>query len=123
MQQTFKFNNYKTALSEATIEQIGNFAIEAISEEDQFYYYLLVKTYLGTTHIFSYGPIIPDIDSLLDNYYLNYTKLPYNEKKLITFITKWLNDSKKNITIVNDITEAEFINNIKDIQSIVLNIK
>lgn len=115
MEKTFKFNNYKTALNEITIPAVGDFVIEAINEDDQFYYYLLVKTYLGTTNIYWYGPIIPDINELLDKYSCNYFKMSYNEKKLNSFIDKWLNDSKKKISAVNIITATDFINNIKDI--------
>ena len=40
----FDFANELKATNFIDIDNIGNFALEAVNEDDGFYYYLLVKT-------------------------------------------------------------------------------
>ena len=84
----FEFDNQYVPQNFIEIENIGNVCIEAINETDGLFYYLLIKTSLGTTSIFEYGPVIPDIDKLFDNYNVSFNREPYNEKKLRIFISK-----------------------------------
>ena len=95
------------------IPQLGNFALEAIDEENGFYYYFLMKTSLGTSVVFNFGPIIPDFDNLPDTYNVTYQKLSFNDKKMKLFVSKWLNDSKKKITAANLITQEELYRDLK----------
>ena len=111
----FEFDNQYVPQNFIEIENIGNVCIEAINETDGLFYYLLIKTSLGTTSIFEYGPVIPDIDKLFDNYNVSFNREQYNEKKLKIFISKWLNDRMKKITAANKIEEKSFLDNYKDI--------
>lgn len=111
----FEFDNQYVPQNFIEIENIGNVCIEAINETDGLFYYLLIKTSLGTTSIFEYGPVIPDIDKLFDNYNVSFNREQYNEKKLKIFISKWLNDRMKKITTANIIEEKTFLDNYKDI--------
>lgn len=110
-----EFNNQYVPQNILEIESVGNVCIEAINENDGLFYYLLIKTSLGTTSIFEYGPVIPDIDKLYDNYLVSFNRMQYNEKKLNMFIIKWLNDRMKKITAANIIEEKVFLDNYKDI--------
>lgn len=110
-----EFNNQYVPQNILEIESVGNVCIEAINENDGLFYYLLIKTSLGTTSIFEYGPVIPDIDKLYDNYLVSFNRMQYNEKKLNMFIIKWLNDRMKKITTANIIEEKVFLDNYKDI--------
>lgn len=112
---TIEFDNQYTPQNFIEIESVGNVCIEAINEDDGLYYYLLIKTSLGTTSIFEYGPVIPDIDKLFDSYVVSFDRMSYNEKKLSLFLRKWLNDRKKNITAAYVIDESKFLDNYKDI--------
>lgn len=110
-----EFNNQYVPQNFIEIESVGNVCLEAINEDDGLYYYLLIKTSLGTTSIFEYGPIIPDIDKLFDIYNVSFIRQPFNEKKLNLFLKKWLNDRNKGITAAYVIEENKFIDNYKDI--------
>ena len=110
-----EFNNQYVPQNFIEIESVGNVCLEAINEDDGLYYYLLIKTSLGTTSIFEYGPVIPDIDKLFDNYNISFIRQPFNEKKLNLFLKKWLNDKNKEITAAYVIDENKFLDNYKDI--------
>lgn len=83
-----EFNNQYVPQNFIEIESVGNVCLEAINEDDGLYYYLLIKTSLGTTSIFEYGPVIPDIDKLFDIYSVSFVRQPFNEKKLNLFLKK-----------------------------------
>lgn len=110
-----KFDNQYVPQNEIDIENVGNVCIEAINENDGLFYYLLIKTSLGTSSIFEYGPVVPDINKLYDIYSVSFTRQPYNDKKLLLFISKWLNDRMKKITSAAIIDENTFLDNYKDI--------
>lgn len=110
-----EFNNQYVPQNFIEIESVGNVCLEAINEDDGLYYYLLIKTSLGTTSIFEYGPIIPDIDKLFDIYHVSFTRQPFNEKKLNLFLKKWLNDRNKGITAAYVVDQNKFLDNYKDI--------
>lgn len=110
-----EFNNQYVPQNFIEIESVGNVCLEAINEDDGLYYYLLIKTSLGTTSIFEYGPVIPDIDKLFDTYNISFIRQPFNEKKLNLFLKKWLNDRNKGITAAYVIEEKKFLDNYKDI--------
>ena len=112
---TIEFDNQYTPQNFIEIESVGNVCIEAINEDDGLYYYLLIKTSMGTTSIFEYGPIVPDIDKLFDSYVVSFNRMSYNEKKLNMFLNKWLNDKTKKITAAYVIDESKFLDNYKDI--------
>lgn len=112
---TIEFDNQYVSQNFIEIDSVGNVCIEAINENDGLYYYLLIKTSMGTTSIFEYGPVVPDIDKLFDTYNVSFTREQYNEKKLRIFISKWLNDRTKKITAAYVIDENKFLDNYKDI--------
>ena len=85
---SIKFDNQYVPQNEIDIESVGNVCIEAINENDGLFYYLLIKTSLGTSSIFEYGPVVPDIDKLYDIYNISFIRQSYNEKKLLLFISK-----------------------------------
>ena len=117
----FDFANELKATNFIDIDNIGNFALEAVNEDDGFYYYLLVKTSLGTATIAYYGPIIPDLDKLPDHYSVNFERLLFNDKKMFMWINKWLNDKVKHITAAYIIDEDQFKANYKDVKEYIEN--
>ena len=83
-----KFDSQYVPQNEIEIESVGNVCIEAANENDGLFYYLLIKTSLGTSSIFQYGPIVPDIDKLYNIYDVSFMRQPFNDKKLLLFISK-----------------------------------
>ena len=113
MSREFEFDQQLQAQNSIEIENIGDFGLEAINEEG-FYYYLAVKTLLGTTIIGSCGPIIPDIDMLPSGFNCSINKMTYKEDKLFKTINLWLNDKSKKIKNAKEIRFEEAVLEFKD---------
>ena len=58
----FSYSYVRTQTEEIDIPDIGNFAIEAVSDK-AYTYYLVIKTYDGYSQIMEYGPSMPDFDT------------------------------------------------------------
>lgn len=110
-----EFDNKLSPQNSIDIDDLANICIEAANEETGEYYYLLVKTSLGFSSIFEYGPVVPDLKELCEHYRLSYSRMAYNQGKLLSYITKWLNDKYKGITYATIAEEQTFLDNMKDI--------
>lgn len=89
----FDFNNELVAQSNIDIESFGNIAIEG-SDANGFFYYFVTKTIMGETQLVTFGPVVQDIETILDGFSFISTVMDYNEKKLQKNIFVWLNDKK-----------------------------
>ena len=118
---TFKFNNEYVAQSLINIDDIGNFALEGVDEHNGFFYYLLVKTTLGTTTILTFGPVVPDVKLLPDYYNITYQRLQFKDKVIYKYINMWLNDKIKKISNAQLIEEDVLLNELRDIKDYILN--
>lgn len=119
MQFDYKRN---IVLSESiNIEDIGEFAIEC-SNEDGFYYYMITTTYLGYTHILTFGPIIPDMEKTPSGYSTYYKCISFKEETLIKDINKFITDTKKNISKITVVTKREAFSCLKDFSDIILKV-
>lgn len=116
-----QFNNQYVPQNTLEIESVGNVCIEGIDMDDGLYYYLLIKTSMGTSSIFQYGPVVPDMKKSYNYYNVSYSKEQFNEKKLGTFISKWLNDKFRKISSARVIDEGSFLDNYIDIPYIINN--
>ena len=116
MKSEFKFNNEYVAQSLIELDNIGDFCLEAINEDDLLYYYLMIKTVMGKSEIVSFGPIIPDMEELPSGYTCSYENIDYSDKRIFIYINKWLNDRGKKITSAKQISVKEFYDNIPDIK-------
>lgn len=110
-----EFNNQYVPQNFLDLDSVGNVCIEAMDEGSGFCYYLLIKTSLGTASIFQYGPVVPDMDNLPDEYQTSYSRQNYNDRKLLIFIDRWLNDRNKKITTARCVDEQVFLDNYRDI--------
>ena len=107
--------NEQTVFTEALdIVDIGNVALRA-SNSSGIEYYIITKTNLGKTGILEFGPILPDFPSLLDGFHINYQKIDYKESKIMKSLNSFVNDYKRAITKVEELTDIEALNNIPDI--------
>jgi rhamnose utilization protein RhaD (predicted bifunctional aldolase and dehydrogenase) len=111
----FEFSVKKTFNQSIDVFDMGNTALRCTNrlQED---YYIIVKTIMGKTHIVKYGPVCPDLDMLLDDFFVNYKKIDYREAAIYKEIDKFINDYKKEIESVEEITEYEAWDNFPGIQ-------
>lgn len=96
------------------IVDIGNFTIRATSD-DMFDYFVIVKTVMGTTGIIKFGPCLPDLGTLCDDYIMTYTNCDFKEKTICREVSSFINDSKKKISNVVELTEYEALACLPDI--------
>jgi rhamnose utilization protein RhaD (predicted bifunctional aldolase and dehydrogenase) len=102
----FEFSIQKTFNQSIDVVDMGNTALRCISKlKDE--YYLITKTILGKTSIIKFGPVCPDIDVLINDFSVSYKKVDYKEAVIYKEIDKFINDYKKDIETVEEITEFE----------------
>lgn len=95
----FEFDQQPVFMQNIDIEDIGNVALRC-SNEKMRDYYIVVKTYLGKTAIISFGPLVSDIDALVDNMTLSFKKFDYKESTIEREIEKFINDGRSFINKV-----------------------
>lgn len=110
----FEFNNQFLPQNSIDIDRIGEFAIEC-SNEQGFYYFLVVKTSLGTTTIASCGPLVPDVVLLPNGYETSLIRIKSEDSKIEKEITKWLNDRKKCIIEARQISIDDALDQFVDL--------
>ena len=81
------------------IDDPGNVALSC-ETTDGNYYFILTKAVMGKLNILSFGPVMPDLPELLDSYTCLFRQMPYNQKKVESELTKFINDPKKEIMSV-----------------------
>lgn len=102
----FEFSVQKTFSQSIDVVDMGNTALRCTnSNMDNFY--IIVKTIMGKTHIIKFGPICPDIEVLLNDFAVTYKKIDYKENLIYKEINKFINDFKKEIDSIEEITEYE----------------
>ena len=116
-----QFNNQYVPQNTLELESVGNVCIEGINMDDGLHYYLLIRTSMGTSSIFQYGPIVPDMGKSYNYYNVSYNREQFNERKLGMFISKWINDKFKRISSARVIDENCFLDNYIDIPYIINN--
>ena len=72
---------------------------------------------MGKTSILKFGPVMPDIDVLFNDFTVSYKKIDYKENLIEKEVDKFINDYKKEITLVEEITEYEAWQDFPDIQN------
>ena len=102
----FEFSIQKTFNQSIDVVDVGNTALRCVNKQMDNYY-LITKTVYGKTSILNFGPVCPDIDTLLNDFSVSYKKVDYKENTLFKEINKFLNDFKKEIDTVEEVTEFE----------------
>ena len=97
MQGFFEYFYSKSAFGELQIDDIGDCCIQANNDEGLFYY-LLIETNLGWTKILEYGPCAPDFDELPKAVGCNFSRIEFDERKIMKRIDEFLNNRFRNIT-------------------------
>lgn len=101
-----EYNKQDVFLNSVDIEDIGNVILEGTNNED-FTYFLIIKTYLGKSHILTFGPILKDLNTPLNGFCVNYSKIDFKENKLIGTINYFLNNKNKlqEVIVIEDIND------------------
>lgn len=81
----FEYDHMQVARSVLEVENIGQCALRATNGlgED---YYMVIRTSLGKSYIFTYGPIAPDLEGLPTRVSCLLERIDYNEAKLCKYI-------------------------------------
>ena len=116
----FEFNNQLVPQNLIDIDQIGEFGIEA-SNDDGYYYYMVIKTLLGTSVIATCGPVFPDSELLPSGFSCTLTKMPYKEDKLAKTINLFLNDKYKKLTRAEVIEVDDAIAQFRELRDYLIN--
>ena len=112
----FEYSVQKTFNETIDVVDIGNTALRCQGSKLDFYY-IILKTIMGKTHIIKFGPIMPDIDLLFNDFTVSYKKIDYKENLIEKEVDKFINDYKKEITLVEEITEYEAWQDFPDIHN------
>lgn len=116
----FEFDQELKAQNNIEIDDIGFFGLEA-SNSEGYYYYLVIRSIMGTSIIATCGPVIPDLDALPSGFKMTLDKMPYKEDKLIKTISYFLNDKSKKITDAKVMEVNEAINEFRELKEYLLN--
>jgi hypothetical protein len=114
----FEYDQQPVFMQNIDIMDIGNVALRCsnIKLRD---YYIVVKTYLGKTALISYGPVVSDVNALVDNMSLTFKKFDYKELTIEREIEKIINDGRSAINNVEIISEAEALAHLPSAQSFI----
>lgn len=111
----FEFNQQLMPQSLVEVEEIGQFGLEAWNDAG-YYYYLVIRTILGTSVVSTCGPVVPDIDILPSGFKMTLDKMPYKEEKLIKTISFFLNDKSKALTHAQVLPVEEAIRQFRELK-------
>jgi hypothetical protein len=112
----FEFDQQPVFMQNIDIQDIGNIALRCSNEKLRDYY-LVIKTYLGKTAIISFGPLLGDVEALVDNMSLSFKKFDYKEYTIEREIEKFINDGRSMINKVEIINELEALAHLPSAES------
>lgn len=102
----FEYSVQKTFNQTIDVVDAGNTALKC-TNRNMDNYYIIIKTIMGKTSILKYGPVCPDLEILIDDFSVSYKKFDYKESSIHKEIDRFINDYKKDIETVEEITEYE----------------
>ena len=102
----FEYSVQKTFNEAIDIVDIGNTALRCVGNKlDE--YYIILKTVMGKISIIKFGPVCPDLEVLINDFSVSYKKIDYKESAIFKEVDKFINDFKKEISSVEEISEYE----------------
>lgn len=117
----FEFAVQRTFNESIDVVDIGNTALRCTNHRLDMYY-IIIKTVLGKTSIIKFGPIYPDAEILLDDFSVAYKKIDYKESTICREIDRFINDFKKEINTVEEVTDYEAWQDFPAVQQLFENI-
>lgn len=100
--------------SSIDIENIGNCALDVYNDLG-FEWLLIIHTKEGQTEMIEYGPLLPDLNYPPAKVNYSYERIDFAEGKIVNKITKFLNDSYRNITQAFEIEKEEAMSKMKSL--------
>ena len=94
------------AMGSLLIEDPGNYAVKAFTDAGEEFV-LVIRTTLGTTNIFTCGPIAKGVDLLHKSTRCEFKRINYAENKVNTAIRNFLNNPFTNITQAYETTKQD----------------
>ena len=108
----FDYFTVQTVMANIDIDDIGNCAIEANNDNGEFWY-LIIRTTLGSTQVFEYGPTI-HTGLMEKTVNCSFKRIEFTEAKVIKRIKEFLNNPYKNITQAKEMTIEEALEQCDD---------
>lgn len=106
----FEYFYVQSINASINIDDIGNCAIAAYTDLGEVYY-LVIKTLLGTTMVFQYGPLVDGSDILHKSVNCSFKRIGFKESAIQKVITNFLNNPYAKITQAVEITPEEAYEN------------
>ena len=104
------------------IDDIGNAAIEAYND-DGLLWIMIMSTTIGLTRLIEIGPINPGSDNLEDQYIMTFQRMPFDGRKIVSSLDKFLNRSRKGYKPITQAIEVDIEEAFKKCPSIIEYIK
>lgn len=108
----FEYMYVAEALDSINIEDIGQCALCATNDTGKEYY-LVIKSLFGWVRIVEFGPFFVGVDQLLGEFSFTQTEIEYSMRKVANRIEKFLQNPKRQITQVREITREEALERLK----------
>lgn len=103
------------------VVDIGNMTLRCTNDHQEEYY-ITTTTVMGKTAILKIGPIMPDLPMLLNDFTVYYKKVDYKEPTICKEVSKYIQDTKKEITNVEEIVAEELWEIFPDIIELYKNV-
>lgn len=110
-----EYNMQQAYQNEIDIVNIGEFALRG--SNDGVDYIVAVRASFGKAKILKYGPVLADTCLIANNFNLTYREIDFKETSIISDVSKYLNDVKKEITEVVEIDISEALGGIPSIEN------
>lgn len=107
MKNTFEYMFENVAQDMITIGEVGEVALDMFND-DGYEWMLSAHTRYGVTKLITIGPMIADIDVIPNNFQFTYQYDSYDENKISKIIKNELNNPRRSITQVVEISQEEF---------------
>ena len=104
----FDYNACVTTLNTIDIVDIGDCAIE-VKNDDNMFFYLLIRTTRGKSSITTFGPVVPDLKLLPNNFTLSHKRIDFDINKVKKEIKTFLLNPKRKITEAKEVTAQDVI--------------
>lgn len=103
-------------LASVEVDDVGEVALILYNDVGQEWY-LLHTTHLGWTKTYTFGPLLPDDDTLrLKSFSFQYSEIEYSESKLVKNLERFIQDPKKMITQVFEIDKETVLDRYRNIK-------
>lgn len=90
----FNYHSHTTMMGEIEVEDPFNCALTAFNDMGEEFI-LVTSTNLGTTKMFSFGPVVPDMDTLPKKVNCTFERVSSAPSKVYGFINKWISSNSK----------------------------